>query len=200
MPDPAPATDDGYFASLASGKYMLLTTFKRDGIHVASAVCGVVDGDRAYFCAGNRSGPVKRLRHTDAVQVAPCGVFGFFVHGSALDAIALPLSGREASLVAAQLDRHYPVRRLLVRVLRRRPVYYELLANATASHQDEPSAERPASVVTSVHTSQRLMPAGAATPSSLATVYTSSTKSRASARTRITTVSISLPAPRSPEA
>lgn len=208
MPERTPATDGGYFAPLASAKYMLLTTFTRDGVHVATRVCGVVDGDRAYFRARSGSGPAKRLRHIDAVQVAPCGVFGFFVHGSTLDAIALPLSGEEASLVAAKLDRHHPFRRRFLTPGRRGPVYYELLANDAGDDRggpptraagrsltnEEPSAP---SLVTSVHTSQRFMPAGAAGPSSLATVYMSSTNCRPSERTRITTVSMSLPAPSS---
>ena len=39
----------GYFGPLRSARYMLLTTFKQDGIPVSSHVHGVVDGDRAYF-------------------------------------------------------------------------------------------------------------------------------------------------------
>jgi PPOX class probable F420-dependent enzyme len=198
--DQREAADSGYFAPLASARHMLLTTFKRDGVPVSTSVYGVVDGDRAYFCARNRSCTVKRLRHTDAVQVTPCGVLGFFTHGSPLDATAQPLSGEKASLVAAKLDRRYPVRRsFLTWLLRRQLAYYELLADDAVGGQGGLSEGPPASLIISVHTSQRYMHAVATAPPSLATVYTSSTMCRLcpSDRTRITTVSMSLPAPRS---
>lgn len=134
--DSREAADGGYFAPLAPARHMWLTTFNRDGMPVSASVRGVVDGDRAYFCVRNRSGTVKRLRHTDAVQVAPCGALGFCTYGSPLDAIALPLSGEEASLATAKLDRRYPVRsRFLIRLLRRQAMYYELLADEEVGDQ-----------------------------------------------------------------
>ena len=63
-----------YFASLAKARYLRLTTFKRKGTPVTAPVPGIVDGDRAYFGVSSRSGAVKRLQHTDGVQVAPCGM------------------------------------------------------------------------------------------------------------------------------
>lgn len=196
MPDRTSAADGGYFTPLASARYMLLTTFERDGVPVSTSVCGVADGDRAYFCVPKWSGAVKRLRHTDTVQVTPCGVRGFVTHGPPLDAIARPLSGEDASLVAAKLERRYVVRlRFLIRLLRRQPVYYEFLPGDSAGGR---LAGRPggllASLITRVHTSQRYMHAHAATPSSLATVCTSATCRPE--LTQITTVSMSLPASR----
>jgi hypothetical protein len=95
-------------------------------------VPGIVDGDRAYFGVSSRSGTVRRLQHTDGVQVAPCGALGLVSYGPPLDAAARRLAGPEASHVAGQLARAYPVRRrslagLLRRARRRRLVYYELL-------------------------------------------------------------------------
>jgi PPOX class probable F420-dependent enzyme len=124
--------DGSYFASLARGRYLLLTTFKQKGTPVSAPVPGIVDGDRAYFRVWSQSGTVKRLRHTDGVQVAPCGARGLWSHGPPLDAAAWPLAGAEASRVAGQLARKYPARRgwlarLLQRARHRRPVYYELL-------------------------------------------------------------------------
>lgn len=134
--DPREAADGGYFAPLAPARHMWLTTFNRDGMPVSASVRGMVDGDRAYFYARNGSGTVKRLRHTDAVQVTPCGVLGFCTYGPPIDAIALPLSGEEASLVTAKLNRRYPVRRrFLIRLLRRQAVYYELLADEEVDDQ-----------------------------------------------------------------
>ena len=121
-----------YFAPLAKARYLLLTTFKQKGTPVSGPVQGIIDGDRAYLRVWSRSGTVKRLRHTDGVQVAPCGALGLCSHGPPLDAAARRLAGEEVSRVAGQLARKYPVRRrslarLLQRARRRRLVYYELL-------------------------------------------------------------------------
>jgi PPOX class probable F420-dependent enzyme len=127
-----PATDGRYFAPLARGRYLLLTTFKPKGPPVSAPVQGIVDGDRAYFRVPGQSGTARRLRHTDGVQVAPCSARGLWSHGPPLDAAARPLDGEEAGQAAGQLARKYPVRRRsLARLLRaarpRRLVYYELL-------------------------------------------------------------------------
>jgi PPOX class probable F420-dependent enzyme len=120
-----------YFASLAKARYLRLTTFKRQGTPVSAPVPGIVDGDRAYFGAWSRSGTVRRLQHTDGVQVAPCSALGLVSYGPPLDAAARRLTGQEASHIAGQLARTYPVRRRsLARLLQRargRLVYYELL-------------------------------------------------------------------------
>ena len=121
-----------YFASLAKARYLRLTTFKRKGTPVSAPVPGIVDGDRAYFGVSSRSGTVKRLQHTDGVQVAPCRALGLVSYGPPLDAAARRLTGQEASHVAGQLARTHPVRRRslawpLQRARRRRLVYYELL-------------------------------------------------------------------------
>ena len=112
--------------------WMLLTTFKQKGTPVSAVVQGIADGDRAYFRVRSRSGTARRLRHTDGVQVAPCRALGVWSYGPPLDAAARPLAGEEASRVAGQLDRKYPVRRRSLawpahRAWRRRLAYYELL-------------------------------------------------------------------------
>ena len=127
-----PATASRYFAPLAGGRYLLLTTFKQQGTPVSAPVQGIVDGDRAYFRVRSQSGAVKRLQHTDGVQVAPCGARGLWSHGPPLDAATRRLGGEEAGRVAGQLTRKYPVRRrsltgLLQRARPPRLVYYELL-------------------------------------------------------------------------
>jgi PPOX class probable F420-dependent enzyme len=124
--------DGSYFAPLAKARYLLLTTFKQKGTPVSAAVQGVADGDRAYFRVRSRSGTARRLRHTDGVQVAPCSALGLWSYGPPLDAAVRPLAGEEASRVAGQLDRTYPVRHRSLawpvhRASRRRLAYYELL-------------------------------------------------------------------------
>jgi len=124
--------DSSYFAPLAKARYLLLTTFKQKGTPVSAPVQGIVDSGRAYFRVWSQSGTVKRLRHIDGVQVAPCGAQGLWSYGPPLDAAARPLADEEVSGVAGQLARKYPVRRrslarLLQRVRQRRLAYYELL-------------------------------------------------------------------------
>jgi uncharacterized protein len=124
--------DGGYFAPLAKGRYLLLTTFKQQGTPVSAVVQGVTDGDRAYFRVRSRSGTARRLRHTDGVQVAPCRALGLWSYGPPLDATTRRLAGEEAGRVAGELERKYPVpRRSLARPVRRawrrRLAYYELL-------------------------------------------------------------------------
>jgi PPOX class probable F420-dependent enzyme len=127
------AIDDGYFASLAPAKHMLLTTFTRDGKPVATSQRVVVDGDRAYFRTGHQTGPSRRLRDGGWVQVARCSALGFIRYDLPLDATARLLAGEEASTAAARLASKYPgrprfLRRLYHRVSRRETAYYELRA------------------------------------------------------------------------
>ena len=116
----------------------------------------MVDGDRAYFCAGKRSDTAKHLRDAGAVLVMPGGGLGFFTYGQPLDMIARRLPGEESSRVAVKLARSYPAwRRFLARPLPREAVYYELLASDDAGDgQDEPAGEPSSSLIVSVHKSQ----------------------------------------------
>lgn len=142
------AADSGHFAPLASAKYMQLTTFTRDGRPVPARVHGVTDGDRAYFGAWSRSGSVKRLSHTDAVQVTPCSALGL-CYGPPLDATARLLPAEKARRAAGKLARKYPVRRRFLiplphRTWRRKMAHYELLADDAAGGQDVGPQDLPA--------------------------------------------------------
>lgn len=97
-----------YLAELSAAKYMLLTTFKRDGTPVATPVHVAVDGNRAYFRTWNPAGKWKRLRHTQRVLIAPCGIRGR-TESLPGEATAYPLSGAESARAARALTRKYPV-------------------------------------------------------------------------------------------
>lgn len=131
---PLDSADGGYFASLASAKRLMLTTFKPDGAQATTAVDGVTEGGRTYFRTKSHSGTVKNLRYTDRVQVAPCAALGLLLLGPPLDAVARPLPDQEASRVAEMLARKYRVKqRFLAPMLqgarRSRMALYELLAD-----------------------------------------------------------------------
>ena len=134
------AADGGYFGPLASARYLQVTTFGRDGRPVPARVRGVVDGDRAYFRARSWSGTAKRLRHADAVQVAPCGALGL-CYGPPLEAVARPVPAEEAGRAAAELARKYPAGHRFVtswfrRARRPKMAHYELVADDSADDQD----------------------------------------------------------------
>lgn len=61
---------------LAAEKYVLLTTFRKDGRAVPTPVWAARDGaDLVVFTAPD-AGKVKRIRRDGTVQVAPCDVRG----------------------------------------------------------------------------------------------------------------------------
>lgn len=58
------------------GKYLSVTTFKRDGTAVATPVWFVQDGTRLLIETESTSGKVKRMRNNPEVLVAPCSASG----------------------------------------------------------------------------------------------------------------------------
>jgi uncharacterized protein len=63
--------------ALADEKYILLTTFRRDGTPVATPVWAVpLDDGKIGFWTSSGSGKAKRLAHTDRVTVQACDMKG----------------------------------------------------------------------------------------------------------------------------
>ncbi|MFU8872315.1 PPOX class F420-dependent oxidoreductase [Micromonospora sp. SL4-19] len=61
---------------LAAEKYLLLTTFRKDGRAVPTPVWAVRDGEALAVWTVSDSGKVKRIRRDGRVAVAPCDVRG----------------------------------------------------------------------------------------------------------------------------
>jgi PPOX class probable F420-dependent enzyme len=59
-----------------SGRYLSVTTFKRDGTGVATPVWFVADGDRLVAFTDLHSAKVRRIRHNPRVLIASCRVDG----------------------------------------------------------------------------------------------------------------------------
>jgi PPOX class probable F420-dependent enzyme len=59
-----------------NGKYLRVTTFRRDGTPVATPVWFVQEGDRLLIRTGGRSGKVKRIRNNPSVMVAEASSTG----------------------------------------------------------------------------------------------------------------------------
>jgi PPOX class probable F420-dependent enzyme len=138
------AAGSGNPAPLASAKYLLLTSFNRDGAALATPVRVLADGDRAYFQTSDASGLAKRLQRADWIQVSPCTVLGVCRTGPTIDATARLLAGDEADWTAAQLAPRHPVWRRLVgslarRVTGRQAVYYEVQPDEAAEEPVPPA-------------------------------------------------------------
>ena len=117
-------------SSLKNTKTVLLTTYKRDGTPVDTAVSIAFDGDRAYFRSYDKAWKTKRLRRNPNVRVAPATLRGTAT-GPALDARATLLDGAEAQAAARTLARRHRVLHAVVvplvhRLRRHRTMHYEL--------------------------------------------------------------------------
>ena len=64
------------FGDVAKAKYILLTTFTKDGRPKPSAIWAAPDGDRLLVMTEEDSWKVKRIRNTPRVTVAVCDMRG----------------------------------------------------------------------------------------------------------------------------
>jgi PPOX class probable F420-dependent enzyme len=63
-------------ARLDAGKYLLVTTFRRDGRAVPTPVWAARDGESLVVWTVSDSGKVKRIRNSGTVKLAPCSMRG----------------------------------------------------------------------------------------------------------------------------
>lgn len=70
------------FATLARERYVSLTTFRRSGEPVSSAVWIAPDGDELVVITLDPSGKLKRLAHTHRVELRPCDLRGRVAEGA----------------------------------------------------------------------------------------------------------------------
>ncbi|HEX3803323.1 MAG TPA: PPOX class F420-dependent oxidoreductase [Solirubrobacteraceae bacterium] len=90
-------------------KYMLLTTFKRDGTAVATPVwCVELQPNSFGFWTSSASGKAKRLAHTERVTVQPCNGRGVVTPGTAVSqATARVVSGPELETIRQKVIAKY---------------------------------------------------------------------------------------------
>ena len=95
--------------ALGDEKYMLLTTFRRDGTPVATPVWVVkLDDERVGFWTSSGSGKAKRLAHTARVTVTPCDARGRVKEGAAtVDATARVVTGSELEDIRRRIVAKY---------------------------------------------------------------------------------------------
>ncbi|EME22153.1 PPOX class F420-dependent oxidoreductase [Rhodococcus triatomae] len=84
------------FDEVAAAKYVLLTTFRKDGTAVPTPLWAASDGDRLLMWTVTDSWKVKRIRRDPRVTVAPCDARGK-AKGDAVEARAeiLDLAGSD---------------------------------------------------------------------------------------------------------
>lgn len=95
--------------SLGDEKYVLLTTFKRDGTPVATPVWSAPLDDGSFgFWTSSGSGKAKRLAHTQRVTVQPCNGRGKVTAGTEpTDATARLVSGDEMAEIKRKIESKY---------------------------------------------------------------------------------------------
>jgi PPOX class probable F420-dependent enzyme len=98
------------------GKYISITTYKRDGTAVATPVWFVQEGDRLLVQTGVASGKVKRIHHNPAVRVAQCTASGR-LRGQQVSGVARVLPGPEADDAKRLITRKYRSDLVIIRPL-----------------------------------------------------------------------------------
>ena len=95
--------------ALPDERYMLLTTFKRDGTPVRTPTWVVpVDGGSFGCWTSSGSGKAKRLRHTARVTVQPCSAMGNPKRGTMpTEATARLVWGDELEVIRARVVAKY---------------------------------------------------------------------------------------------
>jgi uncharacterized protein len=91
---------------LSSEKYVLLTTFRRDGRAVPTPIWVMPDGDGVAFWTVRDSGKVKRIRNSGRVTITACDMRGN-PRGEAVEATARIGDDADMRRVSRALTRKY---------------------------------------------------------------------------------------------
>lgn len=117
----------------ADERYVLLTTYKRDGTAVSTPVWCVELGDGSFgFYTSSASGKAKRLAHTSRVIVQPCNGRGLVKPATeAVEATARLVTGPELEAIRQRVIAKYGFQTKLARygaqlagVIKRKPFPY----------------------------------------------------------------------------
>ncbi len=124
------------FAQFAHQWAVRLTTYKRDGTPVGTAVNLAVAGDKAYFRTYEETWKFKRLARDQKVEVAPSTIRGT-ASGPSIRARARLLEGAEDERASALVDaKHRVFQGILVRLVHRIAGYHTRHFELEASRAD----------------------------------------------------------------
>ncbi len=104
---------EGDLTRVFKGKYLSLTSFKRDGTGVATPVWFVVDAGQLLVLTGSESFKTKRIRRNPAVMIAPCSAAGR-LRGEPVRARAEVLPESELRRVERLMTSKYRIDRIVV--------------------------------------------------------------------------------------
>jgi len=94
------------FAEVSKAKYILLTTFTKDGRPKPTAIWAAPEGDRLVVITEENSWKVKRIRNTPRVTLAVCDIRGN-PKSEPVDATAAILDKSETESVYQAIGRRY---------------------------------------------------------------------------------------------
>lgn len=90
-------------------KYVLLTTYRKDGTPVPTPVWAAADGDELVLWSERKAGKVKRIRRDGTVQVQGCDFRGKQTHGPVFSGQARLLDSEDSARVRRLIARRYGV-------------------------------------------------------------------------------------------
>jgi PPOX class probable F420-dependent enzyme len=96
------------FSEVTKAKYVLLTTFTKDGRPKPTPIWIAADGDRALVITEKNAWKVKRIRNTPRVTLAVCDMRGN-VKGEAIDAVASVMDDSQTESVYQAINRRYGI-------------------------------------------------------------------------------------------
>ena len=96
------------FAEVSKAKYILLTTFTKDGRPKPTPIWAAPDGDRLLVITEEKSWKVKRIRNTPRVTLAVCDMGGR-PKSDAVEAKAAILDKSETSTVYNAIGKRYSI-------------------------------------------------------------------------------------------
>lgn len=94
------------FRDVANAKYLLLTTFTKDGRPKPTAVWGVPEGDKLVIITDDGSWKTKRIRNTPRVTIQRSSALGK-PRGEPVEAVARNLPPSETRRVFELVTRRY---------------------------------------------------------------------------------------------
>jgi len=97
--------------SIRGQKYISLTTFRKNGVGVATPVWFGEDDGKLYVMTRSDMGKTKRIRNNPQVKVAPCTIRGK-VTGAEVAATARLLPAKEHARARQAINRKYWLARL----------------------------------------------------------------------------------------
>ena len=105
------------FKTLAPYQFILLKTFRKSGVAVATPMWFALRDDKLYVNTTSSTGKMKRIRNNRQVQVTPCTRFGAVLSdGTELEGQARELIAGEAQVARDLLIKKYglPLRAFLL--------------------------------------------------------------------------------------